>query len=340
MSEEKRKKAEQLLNAQVEYLMEQLDGEAFSELLRNEVNIVLEEAEKLRLDEVVSVDQIHDTARKYAVEMEIPAAVPELIGEIAERIYNHPGHDRNRFGDLVADHEIEEVVQVIVEMKDLRTRVIQEVGESPLVLNLISDMLYRGIRGFVTEGTNMASSIPGASSMMKLGKSMMDRTAPGLEKAAEKNIKKYISTNARPIIRYTEKRLNENIDNGELEKAVMEFWEELRERKIGEFRHYVSQPELEDAMVTGLEVWKKVRRTRYLDSLIRAGIEFFFEKYGETSLAELVREMGVTAEMIVEDGERFAPPIIAVLKEKGILQDALRRRLEGFFFDEKTLELL
>ena len=340
MSEEKRKKAEQLLNAQVEYLMAQLEGEAFSELLRREVDIVLEEAEKLRLNEVVSVDQIHETARKYAVEMEIPAAVPELIGEIAERIYNHPGHDNNRFGDLVEDHEIEEVVQVLVEMKDLRERVIHEVAESPLILNLISDMLYRGIRGFVTEGTNMASSIPGASSMMKLGKSMMDRTAPGLEKTAEKNIKKYISTNTRPIIRYTEKRLNENIDNGELEKAVMEFWEELRERKIGEFRNYISRSELEDAMVTGLEVWKKVRRTRYLDSLIRAGVEFFFEKYGETTLAELVQEMGVTAEMIVEDGERFAPPIIAVLKEKGILQDALRRRLEGFFFDEKTLELL
>lgn len=340
MSEEKREKAEKLLDAQVEYFTAQLTGKSFSKLVREEVDQFFSAAEKLRLKDVVSVEKIHTTARKYAVEMEIAPAIPEITGEIAERIYNHPGHDQNRFGDLIEDREIEEVMELILEMKDLRERIISEVGGSPLTLNLISDMLYRGIRGFVTEGTNMAGNIPGASSMMKFGKSMMDKTAPGLEKAAEKNIKKYISSNTRPIIRYTEKQLNENIENGELEKAVMELWEDLRERKIGEFRDYISQEELEDSMVTGLEIWKKIRKTRYFDSLLRAGVEFFFDKYGDTTLAELISEMGVTPEMVIDDAERFAPDIIKVLKKKGILQETLRRRLEPFFLDKKTLEIL
>lgn len=340
MSDEKKKKAEQLLEAQVDHMVAQLTGASFKKLVKEEVDHFFKVAATIRLNEMVSADQIKTTARKYTVEMPISAAIPELMGEIADRIYNHPGHDNNSFADLVHDREVRDAVEVILEMGELRQRLMSEIGGSALTLNLISDMLYRGIRGFVMEGTNMAGNIPGASSMMKFGKSMMSKAAPGLEKTAETSIKKYISHNTRTIIRHTEKRLEKSIESGEFEKAVMEFWDEFKDQKIGELRRYMTRDELEDLLVTGLEIWQQVRQTRYFNALLDEGIQFFFDKYGDTPLDELIGEMGVTRKMIIDDANHYAPHIIKELKKRGILQDTLRRRLATFWEDPKVLEML
>lgn len=340
MTETQRAKAEQLLNAQVDYLISQLDPKQFKKLAKEEIDIAFKVMKTLRLNDVVSAEQVRHTARRYAVEMDISGAIPELIGEIADRLYNHPGHDKNSFEDLISDQEVAELLDVVLEMDALRQRLISEIAGSPLTINLISDMLYRGIQGFITQGTNMAGSIPGASSMLKLGKSVVSKAAPGLEKSAEQNIKKYIAHNTRSIIRQSEKRLEKAIESGEFRQAMLDFWDEIKEQKVATLRRYVTRDELEDAMVTGLEAWKQFRATRYFGNLLDAGVDFFFEKYGDTALDKLIGEMGVDKKMILDEALRYAPPIIEVLKERGILQDTLRRRLEGFWFADSTLALL
>ncbi len=344
MTDTQRAKAEQLLDAQVAYLVSQLDEKQFRKLAKEEIDIAFKVMKTLRLKDVVSAAQVRETAHRYTVEMPIAGAIPELIGEIADRLYNHPGHDKNSFEDLISDQELTELIDVALEMDALRTRLIQEIGGSPLVIHLISDMLYRGIQGFVTQGTqkagNMASSIPGASSMFKLGKSVVNKAAPGLEKSAEQNIRKYIAHNTRGIIRQSEKRLEKAIESGELRQAVLDFWDDIKEQKVASLRRYITRDELEDTMVAGLEAWKRFRSTRYFANLLDAGVDFFFEKYGDTALDKLIAEMGVDKKMVLQELLHYAPGILAVLKERGVLHDTLRRRLEGFWFSESTLAAL
>ncbi|MCH8543050.1 MAG: hypothetical protein LAT61_05735 [Alcanivorax sp.] len=344
MTDAQRDKAEQLLNAQIAWVIAQLDEKEFKKLLKEEVNQFFKVAKSLKLNDVVSADKVRITARRYAIEMDISGAIPELIGEIADRLYNHPGHDKNSFEDLITDQEVAELLDVALEMKALRQRLISEIGGSPLTLNLISDMLYRGIQGFVSQGTNMAGNmagnIPGASSLLKLGKSAVSRAAPGLEKSAESSIKKYIAHNTRSIIQQSEKRLEKAVESGELRQGILDFWDEIKEEKVASLRRYITRDELEDVMVTGLEAWKQFRETRYFGNLLDAGVDFFFHKYGDTTLDKLVSEMGVTKKMVNDEIMHYAPDIIAVLKEKGILEETLRRRLSPFWHADSTLALL
>ena len=344
MTDAQRDKAEQLLNAQIAWIIAQLDEKEFKKLVKEEVNQFFKIAKTLKLNEVVSAEKVRVTARRYAVEMEISGAIPELIGEIADRLYNHPGHDKNSFEDLITDQEVAELLDVALEMKALRQRLISEIGGSPLTLNLISDMLYRGLQGFVSQGTNMAGNmagnIPGASSLLKLGKSAVSRAAPGLEKSAETSIKKYIAHNTRSIIRQSEKRLESAVESGELRQGILDFWDEIKEEKVASLRRYITRDELEDVMVTGLEAWKQFRETRYFGNLLDAGVDFFFHKYGDTTLDKLVGEMGVTKKMVNDEIMHYAPDIIALLKEKGILEETLRRRLSPFWHADSTLALL
>ncbi|WP_111656995.1 hypothetical protein [Isoalcanivorax indicus] len=340
MTDTQQAKADQLMNAQIAWIIAQLDKKTLTKIVREEVDLAFKAAKTLTLNEVVSVDTVKATARRYAIDMDISGAIPELIGEIADRLYNHPGHDKNSFEDLISDQEVAELLDVALEMKALRQRLISEIGGSPLTLNLISDMLYRGIQGFINQGTNMAGSIPGASSLLKLGKSAVSKAAPGLEKSAESSIKKYIAHNTRSIIRQSEKRLEKTIESGEFRQAVLDFWDEIKEQKVASLRRYVTRDELEDAMVTGLEAWKQFRATRYFGNLLDAGVDFFFQKYGETSLDKLVKEMGVTKKMVSDEIMHYAPQAIDALNEKGLIEAALRRRLTPFWHADSTLALL
>ena len=340
MTDTQQAKADQLMNAQIAWIIAQLDKKTLTKIVREEVDHAFKAAKTLTLNDVVSVDTVKATARRYAIEMEISGAIPELIGEIADRLYNHPGHDKNSFEDLISDQEVAELLDVALEMKALRQRLISEIGGSPLTLNLISDMLYRGIQGFINQGTNMAGSIPGASSLLKLGKSAVSKAAPGLEKSAETSIKKYIAHNTRGIIRQSEKRLEKTIESGEFRQAVLEFWDEIKEEKVASLRRYGTREELEDAMVAGLEAWKQFRATRYFGNLLDAGVDFFFQKYGDTSLEKLVKEMGVTRKMVSDEIMHYAPQAIDALNEKGLIEAALRRRLTPFWHADSTLALL
>ena len=332
--------AERLMAAQIQWIMAQLDTKPLKKIVHEEIGHTFKVAKTLTLNQVVSAKQVRETARRYAIEMEISAAIPELIGEIADRLYNHPGHDKNAFEDLVSDQEVAELLDVALEMKALRQRLISEIGGSPLTLNLISDMLYRGIQGFIDQGTNMAGSIPGASSLLKLGKSAVSKAAPGLEKSAESSIRKYIAHNTRSIIRQSEKRLEKSIESGELRQAVLDFWDDIKEEKIATLRRYITRDELEDSMVAGLEAWKQFRATRYFANLLDAGVDFFFEKYGDATLATLLAELGVTPKMVEQEVMHYLPGVLKTLRKQGIVEETLRRRLSPFWEAPETLALL
>ena len=78
-----------------------------------------------------------------------------------------------------------------------------------------------------------------------------------------------------------------------------------------------------------------------LDPLL-AGVSFdaFFDKYGDTTLMELLDELGVTRELMLDDARRFLPPVMEKLRAEGLLEAWLRRHLEGYFQREETLALL
>ncbi|MEY1662321.1 hypothetical protein [Isoalcanivorax beigongshangi] len=340
MTDSRHALATRLLDAQVQFVLDQLQGERFAERVREEIGQALALMDRTPLTTLVTAEQVRQTARRYAIEMPIPPAIPELIGEIAERVYNHPGHDTHRFGDVVSDQEVAEMVDVVLEMEVLHQRLLGQLAGSPITIRLISDLLYRGIRGFVDQGASVAGHIPGASSVLKLGKSVVNRAAPKLEKTAEASIKKYIAVNARSLIGQTEQRLERAIASGDVRRAVLDYWQEVKEQPLSRIKQYVTQDEIEDAMVAGLEFWKTFREARYLQAMIDAGIDWFFQKYGDGSLASLIEDMGVDSAMIEREILHYAPAILDHLREQGVLEQQVRRQLEPFWQAESTLALL
>lgn len=335
MAADVQKKADALLDAHVAFLIEQLTGDGFADLVEQEVDEILAHAAKLTINDAVSRQQIRDTAIKYAVDLELSGAIPELVGDVARRIYDHPGHDEATLNDLLSDRQFREFVDKALEMKELRNTVIHEAVSNPVYEALVADITYQGILGYINENP-VTRNVPGAQSMMKLGKSVMSKAGPGLEK----NLKAYIRKNLKPLLRESESFLQNRIDEKRIAEAAGEIWDDFKDKQVSVFRDYLDKRDVEEIFVIGYEYWKSLRKTDYYASWIDTGVDFFFEKYGDTSLTGMLDELAISREMIIDDVMRFAPGILQVLKDKGILEAALRRQLGRFYQSEAAHRVL
>ena len=328
-------KAQALLDAQVAYALEQLTGKQLEQQIEALVDNVLQDVSKLKLGDVVTPTMIKQTAHRYAIHHEIPPAIPELVGEVARELYQLKSHDENKLFDLLSDEQFRDLMKKVVEMKDLREKIIREAVSNPIYGEMISEVLYHGITDYITKNP-LTKKIPGAQSMMKLGKSVMDMASPN----AEAGIKKYIGQNINASLRQSEKFLIRNLSDEKITLIATDVWNEVKLSKISAFRDYVSETDIEDFFVIGFDYWRELRKTDYYRDMIDAGVDFFFRKYGNSTLNELLEEMAVDRDMIVAEAMHYAPHVLGVLGKKGLLEKAVRRQLEPFFHTEAAQKLL
>lgn len=93
--------AMRVLDAHVAFTKQQLREPAgFLEFVTEEIDGALDEAAELTLAEAVTREQIKAVAHKFAVQVPVEGAIPELVGEIATRLYNHRANDEIEVGRL------------------------------------------------------------------------------------------------------------------------------------------------------------------------------------------------------------------------------------------------
>lgn len=331
--------AERLLDAHVKFMIGQLDGDVLRRNMEDELDHALEAAEKITLNESVTREQIKDTVRTYAVELDLHGAIPELVGDLARALYNHGIHDRTALNDLVSDKQFGEILDQVLAMKDLREKVIKRSIGNPLFAALASDVLYNGIKGYINDNP-LTKNSKMAAGALSIGKTLLSKASPGLEQAVEDGVKKYIKGNIKATQRQTEQFIRARIEDESVRDRAIEFWDETKGEKVAVFRDYISERDVEEGFVTAYEYWRKLRHTEYYWTVIEVGIDAFFDKYGETSLREILDEVGVHRETMLAEAMRYAPPVIRMLKKKKLLEPRIRRQLEKFYLSDVAKEII
>jgi hypothetical protein len=122
--------------------------------------------------------------------------------------------------------------------------------------------------------------------------------------------------------------------------VALDLWDKLKDSKVAVFRDYLRGADLEDFFVIGYEYWHQLRNTPWYITLIDAGVDGFFDRYGASSLGEILEEIGIQRDLLVADAMRFAPKAIEGLKQRGLLEGMIRRNLEGFYESPAATEIL
>lgn len=323
--------AQALLDAHVAFYLARIRSEqGLAALLVQWLDLFLEEAATLTLDDAISRDTIKATARTYAIELDPGPGIPELIGEIAQRLHAHPVHDHTELGELLPQARFEDLLAYALAQRSVRARLVRGFVASPLYEQIVSELLYNGIRDYLARST-AASHIPGARSALKLGRAVVGLAGGALERAAEDSIKQYIARSVGSVSERTAQSLIAGAHDPALFDAAAASWRGIRKTRVGELRQDLSALELEELFVTLYEWWKQLRQTPFIAAMIDAGIDGFFDKYGPTPLAELLADIGIDRARMLAEAQRFAPEVLSRLDTQGRLQGLLRRGLAPFY---------
>ncbi len=331
--------AEALLDAQVQHLIERLQGPALTAGVAMLVDEALKLAGHLKLDQVVTAQAVKASACAYAAELELGGGLPELVAEIAADLHAHPIHAQTRFEDVLPDEQFRAILDQSLELRDLRERLVHGVLGSPIYAEFVSDLLYHGIRGYVAENA-VTRSIPGARSAMALGKAILDKASPRLEASIEEGLRKYIGRSVGGMTRRSAEFLLKTMEGEALREAALDAWARMKSLPLSSLRDDLTSAELESVFVTGYEYWRALRTSTYYRVMIEAGVDRFFMKYGKQTLAALLDDIGITREMMMTEGMRYAPLALGALHKKKLLAPLLRRQLEPFYHSAEVARLL
>lgn len=310
-----------VLDAHVAFTKEQLLQPAgFLELVVEEVDGLLDEAEELTLAESVTREQIKAVAHKYAVQIPVEGAIPELVGEVAARLYHHRANDEIPVGEVVDSRRFDELAAAVAEM-GVTHRLVRLVLSSPVTVDACVEAVQRAVvtavdDGRHAEGGGLGQTLRGA----------LARLAEPAMPAIENGVGRLTRTGARFVLRGN----RADADDVLLDTA-RETWRKHTGDSIGSFRDLVSAEDVEDAVVLTFEFWRTFRDTDYFHALLDEGIDHVFDKYGDTPLTELLAELGIGREDLIEEALRFGPSVLGKLDERGYLDTVVRRRLAPFY---------
>ncbi|MFP1677359.1 hypothetical protein ACLD02_01615 [Alloalcanivorax sp. C16-2] len=326
MTANKQSKADRLLDALVAHFQETLDPDRLDGWLEAELDFLLEQAGALTLNEVVSADQILDTARKYAVGTELGGGIPELVGEMVERFYDQGIQGERRIGEVVDEATVTALVDKALEIP-LSRRGIGWLSSNPVLLAVLAGGTQLGLKTWFHQG--VPESVRGL-----LGRRVPERWRASLELRLQDWLQERMAALLADPWLYSD----DNLDG--LRDLVLVAWQDFAERPLRDLRDLLDSEDIQELFVIGYDFWRDFRHSDYFATLLDTGVTAFFDKYGEHTLRELIDEVGLTREQLLDDALRFGPPAVRVLRERGMLENWLRRHLAPFFAKPETLAIL
>jgi hypothetical protein len=332
--------ANQLLEAHIQHELTSFSNDQFITWAKNEADFLHQWMKSITFQQLVSRETIKSVVRINVVERDIPGSIAEIAGEAAAEIFNAQFNKEAKLSDIMSSHQFEEWVDKFLELKEQRKEGLNQIIDLPIYSDLISDIIYQAIVRYIYETNILSKKVPGVSSMLKLGKKMMDKAAPKMEGAWEENIKAYISNNIGFLLRESKTFLEKSLTDEQIKLSAMEIWDKFADKPLGKLQEGMSSLDLSEFVVLGYEFWLRFRKTTYFQNCYETVIDYLFDKYGDSDLELVLEEFNVTPENAIQELELLAPQILDHLKATGHLEAILRRKLASFYHSEAALNCL
>jgi hypothetical protein len=337
---DQRKVAEQLLDAQVEYILGEVSGERLAEVVARDVDDLLAVLDATPVVQLVHRDDVKATAYLIVDQPGGSELVRGMVVALGETIYQHTANDEHHLGDIVDREQVQALVRKVIGMRRLHEEIFRRLSESPTVATVASWFVTRLVSDVMQQNRQLAEKVPGVSSLLSLGDKAANRVRGATSRHFDEFVGDLAGKGAQAALRRLNNAIQHTVSDAPLEDAAMEVWDLQAEDKISGLRDFVTQDELGELSAAVYEIWLGMRGTEYFRELLGAGIDVFFDLYGGHSVSTLLGELDVSRDDLVREVQRFAPAVVDALRQDGRLEALIRARLEPFFYSDAVLKIL
>ncbi|MFE7717448.1 hypothetical protein ACFU44_00175 [Nocardia rhizosphaerihabitans] len=330
--------AERLLDAQVDFLLAEVTGDRFAEVIARDVAAVLAVGDTIVFGDVVSLAQGEETVATVFDRIGGSPVIADTVGIFSDAIYDHiASNTEYTLGDVVDREPVEALLEKIFGMHQAQERILDRLTESPLVATVAARFVDKLIGDFMQANRERAEKIPGVSSLMSLGQSAANRA----KKVADSTfVGDLAGKGALFALKRTNNAIRDMLRDAPVHSAAMEFWDLHADEPVAGLREYLTQKDLNELVQICYEIAVTTREKEYFGMLVRECVEVFYTRYSKHTLSAMLPELGLTADDISAEILRYGPAVIESAKANGVLAGLIRERLEPFFFSEQVLGIL
>lgn len=340
MSADAKDLADRLLDAQVEFVLAELTGARFAEVLARDVDDALAVARTLIVADIVDAAQVKVTGRKLVDLIGGSPIVEDMVGALSDAIYDLPASEDDALGEVLDRDRVAALIAKVLSMDTLHDRALERLTESPIVATVASKFVTKIVADFLQQNRARAEKLPGVTSLLSLGTSAASRVRSASDRHLDQFLGDATGKGAQFALRRTNNAIRELIHDPTLQDAAMEMWDLHAGEPISGLRDYLTRQDLRELALIVHEIITTARNTSYAGHLLDACVDVFFERYGSHDVAALLPELGLGRDDLIADLLRFAPPVIEAAKADGVLAAQIRKRLEPFFHSEAVTALL
>jgi len=289
------------------------------------------------LSDLVSQEQVKSVIKRFVVEQEMPDAVADLTSESVLSMLATSYHQDTKLSDIINRSQFEEFLDQLLVFDQQRKSILNAIVDLPVYRELISGVVYEAIVRYIQGSNILSKNIPGVSSMLKIGRSVVNKSAPRLGGAVEESVRSYINDNLGFITKQSKRWLEGSLTDETLRKSVMDLWTNTEHQTLEELQGSNEHAEVEKLLMLIYHFVDDVSKTGYFSHGYALVVDGFFSKYGQQPLATLLNDLQITPERMMSEAEEFAPGFIRAFKDSGQLEILLRQRLQSFYSSDPAL---
>jgi hypothetical protein len=335
--------AEQLLDAEVRYHLDRLDGDALSTTVRRLAEDLLTAAERRPIKDVVDQEAIVDIVTRSLGTVPGSAAV-RTMAELVTTVVHEGPEEPFPLGELAARARVEEVLDRVLALHPVLERALERLTDSPLVATMASRFMGR-IAGEVLQANKaVADKVPGLGSLMSFGTSAASRAMGAADKQLDALIGSTVGGTVNRGGTFAVRGLNrivlETLRDPTTRDALLQVWELLAQEPVRGLDRYLEREELDGVVHAVHELVVEALGSEHVAEMVRVLVGAFFDRFGDRSASALLVELAIDRDDVVDDLVRLAPGIVGALRDGGDLERILRAHLEPFYASPEVSSLL
>ena len=331
--------ADRLLDAQVAWVMQELTGDRLLEVIERDVDELLAGAAEVRLADVTSADGVIEVVDLVLANVPASTVATTLARMTADQVHDGPSAPFVP-ADVVDRAQVASLVDASLALRPMVAQGLDRLTESPLVGTLAQRFVTRLVVDVLEANRSLAQRVPGVGSIVSFGTNAATRMVG----AADKQVQALFGDSASKGTAMAVRRLNSvvmaTLEDPTLRDAVLEVWDTWADEPFHGVGEVVERDHLRRLAAALQDIASTGAPTPPVAAFVAAWVHGVFDLHGDTPVATLLDELGVTRDDVLAAATTVVPPLVAAAAADGGLEDAVRARLEPFFHSPAVAAIL
>lgn len=322
-------KAEQLLQAHLQFILKQLQTE---QTVIDEVNALFAHLSDKTIEQLITQEHLQTLVSTQALDYPLQAHFTDQV--VAQILFalKHESNQHIHVANLIPEDSVEIVAQYLSSQKDHREAFIHRIFSNPAYAQMLSQTISHAINDYM-ENNMIAKKMPGMGSLMKMGKSVLERaTDSNLDSA----LQGYLSKNINNLIAVSEKMANKHLNDQQVYQLIKQGWQTIAQQPVSNINQYVTDDGINNGAQVISRTWDSLRSSEYIATQVKDGVTHWYSNNKQHTLGKILRDLNVDGSLIEQELKLAIMPVISQLIEDGYVAKRIESLLREFYTSDEV----